>query len=585
MMTGDSDGQMIDGPQLQADGSIVSALTTSPVVLDTILDMLPVGITVQDANGKFIVINETALTQLDSSALVERHAIAGTIIDGGQIVETEEQCTSLESRVLLTLHRPAHIAGERLMLSTSFDITDRKTAEQDLHRRADFDALTGLPKSSAVERRANTTCQASDTPFALAFFDIDNFKHINDYYGHAAGDALLVKVAERLRAELGVNDLLTRISGDEFLLLLDSIHSHDQLTDRIERLSERLRAPYFIDGFEVFASASIGVSIFPDHGDTFDILRHHADIAMYRAKGKAKGSYAIFDAEMEREATERSALERRLRLAIMDKRFVCAFQPKVDIRTREIHGVEALVRLCDENGEIQAPGTFVDLAIQLGLIDELTHLVVEQVAASLDLIDAEFGETVSISINVAARQAGDVAFMRSLIDALRATGCANRFMIEVTEDAVLSKAHFQQKILPLLRELGVGVSIDDFGTGFSSLSALADIVADEVKIDRSFITDIHKRPRSQSVLHAIESLSASLGMTVIAEGVETYEELAYLQAATNIRYAQGYYFSRPLLLEEFQVGTGHADANRLVESARLSRNDRKQQNRARGIGR
>lgn len=585
MMTGDSDGQMVDGPQLQADGSIVSAMTTSPVVLDTILDMLPVGITVQDANGKFIVINETALTQLDSAALAERHAIAGTVIDGGQIVETEEQCTSLESRVLLTLHRPAHIAGERLMLSTSFDITDRKAAEQDLHRRADFDALTGLPKSSAVERRANTTCQASDTPFALAFFDIDNFKHINDYYGHAAGDALLVKVAERLRAELGVNDLLTRISGDEFLLLLDSIHSHDQLTDRIERLSERLRAPYFIDGFEVFASASIGVSIFPDHGDTFDILRHHADIAMYRAKGKAKGSHAIFDAVMEREAMERSALERRLRLAIMDKRFVCAFQPKVDIRTREIHGVEALVRLCDENGEIQAPGTFVDLAIQLGLIDELTHLVVEQVAASLDLIDAEFGETVSISINVAARQAGDVTFMHSLTDALRATRCANRFMIEVTEDAVLSKAHFQRKIVPLLRELGVGVSIDDFGTGFSSLSALADIVADEVKIDRSFITDIHKRPRSQSVLHAIESLSASLGMTVIAEGVETYEELAYLQAATNIRYAQGYYFSRPLLLEEFQVGTGHADANRLVESARLSRNDRKQQNRARGIGR
>lgn len=584
MMTGDSDEQTIDSPQWQADGTTVSAMTTSSVVLDAILDMLPVGITVQDANGKFIVVNETALTQLDSAALAERHAIAGTVIDGGQIVETEEHCTSLESRVLLTLHRPALIAGERLMLSTSLDITARKAAEQDLHRRADFDALTGLPKSSAVERYANVACRASDTPFALAFFDIDNFKHINDYYGHAAGDALLVKVAERLRAELGANDLLTRIGGDEFLLLLAGSQSHDQLTDRIERLSERLCAAYFIDGFEVFASASIGISVFPDHGDNFDILRHYADIAMYRAKSKAKGSYAIFDAAMEREAMERSALERRLRLAIMDKRFVCAFQPKVDIRTREIHGVEALVRLCDENGEIQTPSTFVDLAIQLGLIDELTHLVVEQVAASLDLIDAEFGETASISINVAARQAGDLAFMRSLTDALRATGCAHRFMIEVT-DAVLSKAHFQQKIVPLLRELGVGVSIDDFGTGFSSLSALTDIVADEVKIDRSFITDIHKRPRSQSVLHAIESLSASLGMTVIAEGVETYEELAYLQAATNIRYAQGYYFSRPLLLEEFQVRAGHADANRPVESARLSGNDRKQQNRTRGIGR
>jgi len=584
-MNSDSDGQTIDRSQLQADGTIVSAITTSPVVLDAILDMLPVGITVQDANGKFIVINETALAQLDSATLAERHAIAGDVIDGEDIVETEEQCVGQENHVLLTLHRPAHIAGERLLLSTSFDITARKAAEQELHRRADFDALTGLPKSSAVERRANAACSASSAPFALAFFDIDNFKHINDYYGHAAGDALLVKVAERLRAELGARDLLARISGDEFLLLLDGIESHDRLTDRIERLSEQLCAPYFIDGFEVFASASIGVSVFPDHGENFDILRHHADIAMYRAKGKAKGSHAIFDAVMEREAMERSTLERRLRLAIMDKRFVCAFQPKVDIRTREIHGVEALVRLCDENGEIQTPSTFVNLAIQLGLIDELTHLVVEQVAASLDLIDAEFGATVSISINVAARQAGDVSFMASLINALRATGCAHRFMIEVTEDAVLSKAHFQQKIVPQLRELGVGVSIDDFGTGFSSLSALADIVADEVKIDRSFITDIHKRPRSQSVLHAIESLSASLGMTVIAEGVETYEELAYLQAATNICYAQGYYFSRPLLLEEFRIGTRHADANRLVESARLSGNDRKQQNRARGMAR
>jgi len=581
-MNSDSDGQTIDRSQLQADGTIVSAITTSPVVLDAILDMLPVGITVQD---KFIVINETALAQLDSATLAERHAIAGDVIDGEDIVETEEQCVGQENHVLLTLHRPAHIAGERLLLSTSFDITARKAAEQELHRRADFDALTGLPKSSAVERRANAACSASSAPFALAFFDIDNFKHINDYYGHAAGDALLVKVAERLRAELGARDLLARISGDEFLLLLDGIESHDRLTDRIERLSEQLCAPYFIDGFEVFASASIGVSVFPDHGENFDILRHHADIAMYRAKGKAKGSHAIFDAVMEREAMERSTLERRLRLAIMDKRFVCAFQPKVDIRTREIHGVEALVRLCDENGEIQTPSTFVNLAIQLGLIDELTHLVVEQVAASLDLIDAEFGATVSISINVAARQAGDVSFMASLINALRATGCAHRFMIEVTEDAVLSKAHFQQKIVPQLRELGVGVSIDDFGTGFSSLSALADIVADEVKIDRSFITDIHKRPRSQSVLHAIESLSASLGMTVIAEGVETYEELAYLQAATNICYAQGYYFSRPLLLEEFRIGTRHADANRLVESARLSGNDRKQQNRARGMAR
>ena len=584
-MSDGSDGHKPGDRRLKADDAIVSVMATAPAILDAVLDMLPVGVTVQDADGKFIVINEVAFAQLDSAALAERHAVAGTVIDGGEIVEIEEHCAGGQDRVLLTQHRPVRIAGERLMLSASFDITTRKAVERELAWRADYDALTRLPKSSSVEHRVAAARATTISPFALAFFDIDNFKHINDYYGHAAGDALLVKVAKRLSAELGECDLLTRISGDEFLLLLDGIASHDQLTGRIEHLRDRLRAPFFIDGFEVFASASIGVSVYPDHGNTFETLRRNADTAMYRAKGRAKGSYTIFDAAMEREAAERSALEQRLRLAILDKRFVCAFQPKVDIRTREVHGVEALVRLCDENGMIQGAGTFVGLAVELGLIDELTHLVVDEIARSLDLIDAEFGEAASISINVAARQAGDLVFMRSLTEALRGTGCAHRFMIEVTEDAVITKAQFQQQIVPLLRELGVKVSIDDFGTGFSSLSALADIIADEVKIDRSFITDIHKRPRSQSVLRAIESLSASLGMTVIAEGVETYEELAYLQAATNIRFAQGYYFSKPVLLEEFGAGADRADANRVADAARPARDDRRQQTRAQTVGR
>ena len=189
--------------------------------------------------------------------------------------------------------------------------------------------------------------------------------------------------------------------------------------------------------------------------------------------------------------------------------------------------------------------------------------------SSIDQIDAMFGRHASISINVAAKQAGNLEFMRSFAEALEATGCAKRFMVEVTEDAILEKSEFQSEILPLLRRIGVGVSIDDFGVGYSSLSALADITADEIKIDRSFITDIHKRPRSQSILKAIESLSEALGMVVVAEGVETFEELAYLQAATRIRYAQGYYFAKPILLDkgEFQAG-GVESASRLMPDGR-----------------
>jgi EAL domain-containing protein (putative c-di-GMP-specific phosphodiesterase class I) len=255
---------------------------------------------------------------------------------------------------------------------------------------------------------------------------------------------------------------------------------------------------------------------------------------------------------MEREALARMKVEQSLRLAILEKRFCCAFQAKVDIRTQAIKGIEALVRLRDDEGVIQAPGTFINLAVELGLIDELTHLVLAEIVRSIDRINDTFGHDTSISMNVAAKQAGNPEFMHSLAQALEATGYPERFMIEVTEDAFVTKSHFQAEILPIFRKLGVGISIDDFGIGYSSLSALADITADEIKIDRSFITDIHKRPRSQGILRAIESLSEALGMTVIAEGIESYEELAYLQAATKIRYAQGYYFSRPIFLEELK---------------------------------
>jgi EAL domain-containing protein (putative c-di-GMP-specific phosphodiesterase class I) len=176
--------------------------------------------------------------------------------------------------------------------------------------------------------------------------------------------------------------------------------------------------------------------------------------------------------------------------------------------------------------------------------------VLAEIMKSIDLINDTFGHEASISINVAAKQAGNVEFMCAFAQGLKATGCAERFIVEVTEDAFVEKSHFQSEILPLLRQIGVGISIDDFGIGYSSLSALADITADEIKIDRSFITDIHKRPRSQSILRAIESLSEALGMTVVAEGIESFEELTYLQAATKIRFAQGYYFSKPIFLEE-----------------------------------
>ena len=213
---------------------------------------------------------------------------------------------------------------------------------------------------------------------------------------------------------------------------------------------QRLKAPFFIDQSEIFASTSIGVSLYPEHGRSYDTLRQNADIAMYRVKNNGKGAAAFFDSGMEREALARMKVEQALRQAILEKRFCCAFQAKVDIRTQEVKGIEALVRLRDDEGVIQAPGTFINLAVELGLIDELTLLVLAEIVKSIDQINETFGSDTTISINVAAKQAGNLEFMRPFARALDETGFPKRFMIEVTEDAFVTKTHFQDEILPQL---------------------------------------------------------------------------------------------------------------------------------------
>ncbi len=538
-------------------------------LLNSIIELLPVGVTVQTEDGSIILANREA------SALSGTAEAGGPDepIDGCAAITTAERLVeaagATAERTLLICERPVHILGRSLVLSTALDFTARKQAERELSQRAYFDELTGLPNDALAHEQvrqllASAGQSGQSGRFALAFLDIDNFKHVNDYYTHTVGDRLLLKIAQRIAARLRASDVLARISGDEFLLVLDPIEGGEDLVKPIEEILHDLREPFLIEGYEILTSASIGISVYPDHGVNYDTLRRAAEIAMYRVKEASKGAAALFDADMGRAMTARMAREQRLRLAVRDGRICCAFQPKVDIRTQDVIGVEALLRLRDEDGVIQPPGEFIGLAIELGLIDDLTYLALAEIVKSMDLLDDAFGAQPTISINVAAKQASDAGFMTGFCEELKATNCASRFMVEVTEDAFLAKTEFQTQFLPMLRDIGARVSIDDFGTGYSSLATLADITADEIKIDRSFITDIHQRPRSQSVLKAIEALSEALGMTMLAEGVETFEEVAYLQAATRIRYAQGFYFAKPIFLEEL------APARRVVGEARSS---------------
>ena len=497
----------------------------APILMERVLAEAPFGIRIMLPNGTAIYDNGVRLSGSDEANDSSRAGKVG-------VRRFPVRFDNADLEVVLTL-----------------DETEQFIREQDLFRRAFFDELTKLPNRAMFERSlSNAIGQEDVQPFALAFFDLNDFKVVNDSFGHDVGDQLLSWVARRLQSSLRPTDMPARLGGDEFALLLSPVADAAELRRDVEWLSDRLMEPMCIEGHEIVISASIGVSLFPKDGDNIETLRANADRAMYRAKSRKEGGVVFFDKGIEHALIERNRAEQRLRLAISDRRVCCAYQPKVELRSGDVVGVEVLMRWWDEKGALQTPGHVLETAAELDLMEELTIFLLEEVMDSIDLINEAFSPDCSISINIAAKQAGDVRFMRQIISLLEQSGQAARFMLELTEEAFISKSEFQQRVLPMIRRVGARVSIDDFGTGYSSLSALAEITADEVKIDRSFITDVHKRPRSQAVLKAVEALAHSLGMSIIVEGVESFEELGYLQAATGIRYAQGFYFAKPMLL-------------------------------------
>ena len=383
-----------DLPAAATGDESVFADDTGLGMLGDVIRMLPVGVYGPGrTHGRFLLMNDAAAVQLGMagdetpvSQEFSQRREAGLRIATPRRARGHRRRNSGQRHGQAgrshVAHRPVRISGRNLLLSSSVDITEQKAVEDHLFRSAFFDELTGLPTRRVIEHRVGGLLQREPHGrFALAFLDIDNFKHINDYYGHAVGDALLVEVAKRISLDLRESDMLSRISGDEFLLQLAPIQSESEVAEYIQFTLERLKAPFFIDGSEVFASISIGVSLYPEHGRSYEVLT--ARTPTLRCIGsrtpEGKGMAAFFDAGMEREAQARMKVEQSLRLAILEKRFCCAFQPKVDIRTRAIKGIEALVRLRDDEGVIQAPGTFVNLAVELGLIDELTHLVLAEI--------------------------------------------------------------------------------------------------------------------------------------------------------------------------------------------------------------
>lgn len=491
-----------------------------------------------------------------------------------QLLFANDVAVSGDSAMLRARAFDVRLAASDYSVKLWLDETADDQRRRDLFHKAYFDALTGLPNRSVLEQSVAALIKEEGAKFALAFIDLDRFRHVNDYFGTAAGDALLVKVAERISFELPASDLVARLAGNSFVLLLSITDSSSDIKQRLEVISQRIREPFFIDGQEIFTAASIGVSLFPQDGHVFGTLNWNAERAMRGSRLEASGGMKFYDRSIERAVAGKNRTEQRLRFAVRDRRVSCAFQPKVDLRTGEVLGVEALMRWRDEDGIIQPPGEMLSIASELGLMDDVAQMVLEHTVGSVDRIREIYGDECTISINVAARQAGSERFMRDFVDQLANTGFPQRFVIEVTEEAFLAKENFQTTILPMIREAGAQVSIDDFGTGYSSLSALANITADELKIDRAFVTDVHKKPRSQNVLKAIEALGHSLNMRIVVEGVETIEELAYLQNETRIHLAQGYFFARPVMIED-QIGDLRVSSVRALPQTRPTASNRR----------
>lgn len=436
-------------------------------------------------------------------------------------------------------------------LIVSFDITHRKWAEDQLRYQALHDALTGLPnRTLLMERLRNAIGETKLHPnyqFALLFLDLDRFKVINDSLGHLMGDRLLEAFARRLEKHLHATDIVSRFGGDEFILLLEDIQSLEDATSMANRIQKDLTSPFNISGYEVFATASIGIALGSNRYQQPEDIIRDADTAMYSVKSNGKADYALFDQAMHDRAVHLLKLEQDLRRAVDRQEFQLYYQPIVCLKTGKIAGFEALVRW--QNGDnLVSPVDFIPLAEETRLIVPLGKWILATAYQQLRLWQQQFPQeycTLTVAVNVSVVQlSNDFIFLLDRI--LQTIGTiAPGLKIEITESAMMQDVKITQVLLEKLHQRQVPVSIDDFGTGYSSLAYLSQLAIDTLKIDRSFVKEMNLEPEQLQIVKAIVTLARSIGMELVAEGVETKDQLERLQEL-GCQYGQGYLFSRPL---------------------------------------
>ncbi|MEE4240611.1 MAG: EAL domain-containing protein [Desulfopila sp.] len=432
------------------------------------------------------------------------------------------------------------------------DITEMKTKEEQIKHQAYHDALTGLPNRYLAKDRLTVSlanARRKETSVAVLFMDLDNFKRINDSLGHAAGDLLLQDVASRLQKLVREGDTVARLGGDEFQIIAVGLTSEDQVVDLAGRIIQGFVEPFTIESHELFATISIGAAIFPQDGRDAETLTKSADTAMYQAKQRGKNTFALFTRDLSEQAQRRLQLEAEFRQALQKKEFTVFYQPKIEPLSGLTTSVEALVRWHKNDGSLVSPADFIPLAEETGLIIPLGDFVLDSAREAAQLLGSIGFGTIKIAINLSPHQFKQADMVDNILAIVERNNISvSQLELEITETTMVTDIEDSVAKLNRLVNAGFSISIDDFGTGYSSLYYLKALPIDNLKIDRSFITDITTDRDDAEIVETILLMAKNLGLNVVAEGVETEEQLEILKKF-GCRAIQGYYYSPPLPLE------------------------------------
>ncbi|HEX7953655.1 MAG TPA: EAL domain-containing protein, partial [Burkholderiales bacterium] len=443
------------------------------------------------------------------------------------------------------------------------DITDRKRAEEHIEYLAYHDELTGIPNRAYFQRAFEhtiATSQRQGLNSALMVVDLDRFKNINDIIGHEAGDQLLKQVAARLHTCLRDGDVLARLGGDEFVVLMQDASSLAAVSAVANKLLEATSRPLIIDEQEFLITASIGISTCPHDGTDLQTLLRNGDVAMYRAKESGKNRFQYFSPDMDVHGRERLAIESALGRALERDEFTLQFQPKMQVSTRNVAGMEALVRWRHPEKGLMHPGAFIAIAEETGMIVQLGDWVLGEACRQAQALREAGHGNLCVAVNLSVRQLYDQGFALRVSEALRQSGFpAKNLELEITESMVMRDAEGSISLLQALRDTGVRIAIDDFGTGYSSLAYLKRFPIDCVKIDRSFIQDLPDDRDDASITRSIIAMAHNMKLEVVAEGVETESQLTFLHGY-GCDEIQGYLYSEPLDADAFErFLDAHAD--------------------------